>query len=99
MRLFHSQNGLAGVEAIQDQVKEGLFRVARREMDPDAPSGLSNSGPDFENPTTKSFNFEVVPRGPEQIIAQPNEHLVGQAMQEKSKVIGQETMTTESVHS
>ena len=32
------------------------------------------------------------------IIAQANEHLVSQCMQEESKLIGQESMTTESVH-
>ena len=32
------------------------------------------------------------------IIAQANEHLVSQCMQEESKLVGQESMTAESVH-
>ncbi len=32
------------------------------------------------------------------IVAQANEHLVSQCMQEESKLIGQESMTAESVH-
>ena len=33
-----------------------------------------------------------------QIVAQAHEHLVSQCMQEESKLIGQESMTAESVH-
>ena len=33
-----------------------------------------------------------------QIVAQAHEHLVSQGMQEESKLIGQESMTAESVH-
>ena len=32
------------------------------------------------------------------IVTQANEHLVSQSMQEKSKLVGQESMTAESVH-
>ena len=32
------------------------------------------------------------------IVAQAHEHLVSQCMQEESKLIGQESMTAESVH-
>ncbi len=33
-----------------------------------------------------------------QIVAEAHEHLVSQCMQEESKLIGQESMTAESVH-
>jgi len=33
-----------------------------------------------------------------QIVAQAHEHLVSQCMQEESKLVGQESMTAESVH-
>ena len=33
-----------------------------------------------------------------QIVAQAHEHLVSQGMQKESKLIGQESMTAESVH-
>ena len=39
-----------------------------------------------------------VPGSPVQIVAQAHEHLVSQCMQEESKLIGQESMTAESVH-
>ena len=43
---------LAGVEATQDEVEEGLFGKGRGKMDPDAASGLSDPGPNLEDPTT-----------------------------------------------
>ena len=89
---------LTGIEATQDEVKEGLFGKGRGKMDPDASSGLSDAGPDLEDTTTQGFDFELVPRGSVQIVAQAHEHLVSQCMQEESKLIGQESMTTESVH-
>ena len=89
---------LTGIEATQDEVKEGLFGKGRGKMDPDASSGLSDAGPDLEDTTTQGFDFELVPRGSVKIIAQAHEHLVSQCMQEESKLVGQESMTTESVH-
>ena len=67
-------------------------------MDPDASSGLSDRGPDLEDTTTQGFDFELVPGGSVKIVAQAHEHLVSQCMQEESKLIGQESMTAESVH-
>ena len=42
---------LAGVEATQDEVEEGLFGKGRGKMDPDASSGLSDPGPDLGTTT------------------------------------------------
>ncbi len=52
-------------------------------MGPDASSGLSNPRPNFEDPATQSFDFEFLPGGSIQIIAESDEHLVSQPMQEK----------------
>ena len=51
-------------------------------MGPDASSGLSNPRPNFEDPATQSFDFEFLPGGSIQIIAESDEHLVSQPMQE-----------------
>ena len=45
-------------------------------MGPDAASGLSNPRPNFEDPATQSFDFEFLPGGSIQIIAESDEHLV-----------------------
>ena len=50
------------------------------------------AGPDLEDTTTQGFDFELVPR------ADSRAGLVSQCMQEESKLIGQESMTAESVH-
>ena len=39
-------------------------------MGPDASSGLSNPRPNFEDPATQSFDFEFLPGGSIQIIAE-----------------------------
>ena len=62
-------------------------------MGPDASSGLSNPRPNFEDPATQSFDFEFLPGGSIQIIAESDEHLVSQPMQEKSKLIRQRGYT------
>ena len=67
-------------------------------MGPDASSGLSNPRPNFEDPATQSFDFEFLPGGSIQIIAESDEHLVSQPMQEKSKLVGQESMTAQPIH-
>ena len=73
-------------------------------MGPDASSGLSiDPRPNFEDPATQSFDFEFLPlfespRGSIQIIAESDEHLVSQPMQEKSKLVGQESMTAQPIH-
>ena len=64
-------------------------------MGPDASSGLSNPRPNFEDPAPQSFDFEFLPGGSIQIIAESDEHLVSQPMQEKSKLVGQESMTAQ----
>ena len=67
-------------------------------MGPDASSGLSNPRPNFEDPAPQSFDFEFLPGGSIQIIAESDEHLVSQPMQEKSKLVGQESMTAQPIH-
>ena len=54
--------------------------------------------PNFEDPATQSFDFEFLPGGSIQIIAESDEHLVSQPMQEKSKLVGQESMTAQPIH-
>ena len=57
-------------------------------MDPDAPCGLSDAGPDLENPAPQSLHLQVLPGGCVEVVSQDQEHLVGQGVQQQTKLIG-----------
>ena len=86
---------LTGVQSEGECAEQGLPGPAGGEMNPDRPSGLLDAGADFEQPGAQRLDLRRAPQFGQREPAKQIDQVVGEAVYEQTKGIGQEAVAAQ----